>query len=242
MNDARMTPTTSTSSLQSFASDLDFETFADINKRTLDTHKWFKKYILLAKNKMQDERIAAEIKKKIAKNTERHILLGALLSFAILSYMIYCHHMLFIMRLCVLLVWMVDTTYMFNRQIELESIKDYEIKLYMRFTRNGLFYQNTHYLFAGSKRELEKVMSHLRNEVYNFRIENKDSRDEHDKLNDMPLDTFCTDDCRCNAADNENYECSRWELYNYDSQKELEEDIEKVENLKEGFPNEIIYI
>jgi hypothetical protein len=238
-----MTPYSSTSSLESYASDLDHATFTDINKRTLETHKWFKQHIEIAKKKAEEDNLAKAMAIRTAKNNDRISLVCFVLGFVIMSYLVCWHHILFVFRLCMLALWIIDSIYMFNLPIEVEPVTDAEIKLYMRFTRNSMFYQNTHYLFSGSKRDLEKVMNRLKNKAYNYLLENKDSRDDHDKLMDTPLDTFCSVHCHCNDAENNaNYDCSHWELYNYASVNELDEDAEKIADLKTGMYNELIYI
>ena len=52
----------------------------------------------------------------------------------------------------------------------------------------------------------------------------------------MPLDTFCSTHCACENNDNDNdnnednYICSQWDLYNYETYEKMLQDIEIIKN------------
>ena len=118
----------------------------------------------------------------------------------------------------------------------------------MRFTRLGIFYKNTHYIFLGTKKELEKAFNKMRLEIEEEKKDKNFSRGNHNNLLDMPLDTFCSDNCGCENVHNDvynekNYNCSHWDLYNYETYEKMLEDIEMIKNNKNNrHYNEINYI
>jgi len=209
-------------------------------KNTVDTHPWFKTEIEQEKKRMQREKRQQEETKRNEKINDKIEILWMIALYTVVSYLTDQQHLLLFVRVPVL--WFYYTSiYAFQSLLIDEDfgINDEDINLYMRFTRPGLFYKHTHYIFDGTKRQLEKALQRLDQEVEEFKLDNQDSRDPHDKYIDTPLDTFCNDKCGCNKEENEY--CSQWLLYNYPSYNELYNDVEKIGQINEGFPNEINY-
>ena len=209
-------------------------------KNTVETHPWFKTEIELVKKNMQKEKRQQEETKRNEKKQDKIEILWMIALYTIVSYLTDQQHLLLFVRVPVLWFYYMSI-YAFQPLLIDEDfgINDEDIKLYMRFTRPGLFYKHTHYIFDGTKRQLERALQKLDQEVEEFKLENQDSRDPHDKYIDTPLDTFCSSTCGCNKEENEY--CSQWILYNYPSFKELCADVKKIEEIHEGFPNEINY-
>ena len=121
--------------------------------------------------------------------------------------------------------------------------------VFMCFTRLNIFYKNTHYIFTGTKSQLQEAFDKMRQEVDETYKEPYYGRGDHDNLLDTPLDTFCEFkqkcDC-CNDADipNKNYSNSHWYLYSFKTYEKLNEYIQgfKTNPLHNRFMNEIIYI
>ena len=101
--------------------------------------------------------------------------------------------------------------------------------VYMRFTRLGIFYKNTHYFFAGTKSELNNFMLELKKEIDEAKKEVGFGRGDHDNLWDTPLSN-----------------CSNWYLFSYTTEEMFNSALHQLENQRQeqcnGFPNEIIYI
>lgn len=119
--------------------------------------------------------------------------------------------------------------------------------MHMCFTRPGIFYKNTHYLFSGTKSELQVAFTKLQTDIEEEKKEPYFGRGDHDDLLDMPLDTFCNNLCHChNDIDKtSNYKCSQWELMNFHNQEELDNHIKAIATKKiyyNSFPTEIICI
>ena len=209
-------------------------------KNTVDTHPWFKTEIDNAKKRMQTEKRKKEEEKNEEKKQDKIEILWMIALYTVVSYLTNQQNLLLFIRLPVLLFYYLSIYKLPPLLIDEDfGINDEDINLYMRFTCQGLFYKNTHYIFDGTKRQLEKALQRLDQEVEQFKMENEDSRDPHDKYIDTPLDTFCNDKCGCNKEENEY--CSQWLLYNYPSYNELYNDVEKIGQINEGFPNEINY-
>ena len=217
------------------------------NKRTLDNHRWFVSQIEKSTNikiKNVDEKYKY-INKMIL------ILLIILISFSIISYIMRSEYIILLNRLLILYIYLLFI-YIHDNKLHLirlnELKKEEENTIFnMRFTRIGIFYKNTHYIFLGTKKELEKVFDKMRLEIEEEKKEKYFDRGDHSNLLDMPLDTFCTEDCGCENDDNvyneENYICSHWDLYNYESKEDLKTNIDKIINKKEiNYHNEFIYI
>ena len=209
-------------------------------KNTVDTHPWFKAEIDNAKKRMQTEKRQQEETKREEKKQDKIEILWMITLYTIVSYLTNQQNLLLFIRIPVLLFYYLSIYKLPPLLVDEDfSINDEDIHLYMRFTRPGLFYKNTHYIFDGTKRQLEKALQRLDKEVEQFKMENQDSRDPHDKKLDTPLDTFCSTTCGCNKEENEY--CSQWSLYNYASFDELYNDVEKIDQNTDGFPNEINY-
>jgi hypothetical protein len=209
-------------------------------KNTVDTHPWFKTEIDNAKKRMQREKRKKEEEKNEEKKNDKIEILWMIALYTAVSYLTNEQHLLLFIRLPVLLFYYLSIYKLPPLLIDEDfGINDEDIQLYMRFTRPGLFYKHTHYIFDGTKRQLEKALQRLDKEVEQFKMENQDSRDPHDRYIDTPLDTFCSTTCGCNKEENEY--CSQWLLYNYPSYNELYNDVENIGQINEGFPNEINY-
>lgn len=117
--------------------------------------------------------------------------------------------------------------------------------MYMCFTRQSIFYKNTHYMFSGTKTELQGAFIKLQKEIEEDKKEPYFYRSDHATLLDMPLDTFCSNLCHCvNDIDKtSNYKCSHWELLSFKNQENLDQYITDIATKKiyyNSFPNEII--
>ncbi len=190
------------------------------NKRTLETHKWFVNKI---------KKIAEEQQKQHIENINTYIKFIFICGLASL----YNYHL-------TLFIFMFVTPTIF-------IITKKENNLYMRFTRPGIFYKNTHYIFSGTKAELKKAFERLKHEVEDIKKEYGFGRGDHDNLLDIPLDTFCNNHCHCNVDPIENYYCSHWELHSYETHEDLLAEVKRIEKGEnkmnfQGYHNEILYI
>jgi hypothetical protein len=212
------------------------------NQHTLETHKWFSRALQMARSKMISKMEEKE------KESRRNNLMWSIKILALMFLVILILYqkkfdatLLVNMLTFMLHLGNVYYIYMLPIVIDENAVDRENGYLYMRFTRPGIFYKNTHYIFNGTKRRLEKALNQLRKEAEEYRIENKDSRADHDQLMDSPLDTFCTATCSCNDLINEYY-CSHWECYSYDSYNELMDAITKINETRTSFPNEFIHL
>ena len=114
--------------------------------------------------------------------------------------------------------------------------------VYMRFTRLGIFYKNTHYFFAGTKTELNNFMLELKKEIDEAKKELGFGRGDHDNLWDTPLWGF-----RPPTTNLVEDGFGNWYLFSYTTEEEFKSALHLLENQTQeqcnnGFPNEIIYI
>ena len=114
--------------------------------------------------------------------------------------------------------------------------------VYMRFTRLGIFYKNTHYFFAGTKTELNNFMLELKKEIDEAKKELGFGRGDHDNLWDTPLWGF-----RPPTTNLVEDGFGHWYLFSYTTEEEFKSALHLLENQTQeqcnnGFPNEIIYI
>jgi hypothetical protein len=218
------------------------------NKRTLDNHRWFVSKI----EKITNIKIKNEDEKNKYINKMLLIVLIILISFSIITHLIRSEYIILLNRLLILYTYLLFI-YVHDNKLHLIRLnkikKEKENTIFnMRFTRLGIFYKNTHYIFLGTKKELENVFDKMRLEIEEEKKEKYFNRGDHNNLLDMPLDTFCTDDCGCenelynDVYNEENYICSHWDLYNYETYEKMLQDIEKIKNDKDNGYNEITYL
>lgn len=224
------------------------------NKRTLDNHKWFVERIELAKERANRQRFKKETERVIARNKSKMNAVCLLVLCIFILYLRDFDHNAFFMRLSILIIYASTIDMSLNQYITIPVLQEDDIILYMRFSRPNIFYKNTHYIYSGPKSRLEKVFDRLKTRVEIYKIDNIKSRDEHDKLMDTPLDTFCNSQCGCDDDNDnileynfENYKCSHWNLYSYDKYEELLEDIDEIKKIEKddnyrGLRNEFIYL
>ena len=122
------------------------------------------------------------------------------------------------------------------------NIQEQEQIVYMRFTRLGIFYKNTHYFFAGTKTELNNFMLELKKEIDEAKKEVGFGRGDHDNLWDTPLWGF-----RPPTTNLVEDGFGNWYLFSYTTEEEFKSALHLLENQTQeqcnnGFPNEIIYI
>jgi hypothetical protein len=118
--------------------------------------------------------------------------------------------------------------------------------VHMCFSRYGIFYKNTHYVFSGTKAYLQAAFDKLQQEVDEDKAEPYFGRGDHDALLDTPLETIPPCDCHdTNLQQIDHYICSHWELHAFATQEKLgvhtEKIIKKEYNIN-GFRDEIICI
>lgn len=224
------------------------------NNRSLDTHKWFVASIYLAEDIANQKKIVKDTENIIKKNNDKMAIVSLIMLCIIIAYLFTYDQQAFIVRMTVMLLYASSIDTNPNQLVRISAVKEEDIILYMRFTRPNIFYKNTHYIYTGTKSRLEKVFGRLNTKAEIYRIDNIKSRDEHDKLMDTPLDTFCNEQCGCEEDQEfdhynvpENYQCSHWNLYSYDTPEEMNEDInelKKIEKDKEFqcLRNEFIYL
>ena len=222
------------------------------NKRTLDNHRWFVSKI----EKITNIKIKNVDEKYKYINEMILIVLIILISFSIISYIMRSEYIILLNRLLILYTYLLFI-YIHDNKLHLIRLMDIKKEnentiFNMRFTRLGIFYKNTHYIFLGTKKELEKVFDKMRLEIEEEKKEKYFDRGDHNNLLDMPLDTFCTDDCGCennlynDVYNEENYICSHWNLYNYETYEKMLQDIEIIKNKNNEknnrYYNEINYL
>jgi len=201
--------------------------------KTLDTHKWF-----AAKFKQAVETHLKEMEDKKKLNKIYMNLIIFAIVFSMCSFIFSGKYFMFILRISLLNIYLC---------ILVENQKETEPTVYMRFTRKGIFYKNTHYFFAGTKQNLENFISKERECIETAKKEKGFGYGDHDNLWDTPLDTFCDKYCDCEEYPlMEDYKCSHWELYSYETKEQL---LLHMNRLKQGiikstngYPNEIICI
>ena len=201
--------------------------------KTLDTHKWF-----AAKFKQAVETHLKEVEEKKQLNKIYMNLIIFAIVFSMCSFIFSGKYFMFILRISLLNIYLC---------ILVENQKETEPTVYMRFTRKGIFYKNTHYFFAGTKHNLENFISKERECIETAKKEIGFGRGDHDNLLDTPLDTFCDKYCDCEEYPlMEDYKCSHWELYSYETKEQLLLHMNRVKQgiikSTNGYPNEIICI
>jgi hypothetical protein len=215
-----------------------------VNRRTLDTHKWFINEFNKAEQK-QDKINKYKADFYALKKFQYLVLLVFVYS-ALPKLNIY-GNLMFIIVMFVLL-------YLYDRDTWEEIWKNTPTPLnkpivYMRFFCPDIFYRNRHYIFSGTKIHLQKAFQLERDNIDFDKSDPHFGRGDHDNLLDMPLDTFCNAFCECliRTEQHSNYNCSHWSLHSFNSQEEMQQDIRELELLNRspeytGFKNEIIYI
>jgi len=210
------------------------------NRRSLNTHKWFL-YTLINADIKHASQEAEALKKKVQMYIK--ILLIFFLVYMILPKLNRLGHITF--TLVMILLITIYETYLKAE----ECLYKKAPTVYLRFTCPDIFYQNRHYLFSGTKAELERAFHDMRSDIDATKKDPYFGRGDHDELLDMPLDTFCNSLCECliRTAPNDNYNCSHWNLHSYDSEDDLKKQVKELEKLNmspdyRGFKNEIFYI
>lgn len=205
----------------------------DVNRRSLNNHKWFVHQFNEADKKYKNIQQEAN-RKKI------HKCIKSLALLVILYNILYLLNVLGSYSTIILLAMSIGIY---------ESIygetSDSSFKVFMKFTRPAIFYQNTHYIFIGTKEELAHHFQCQRNEIDAIKKEIGFGRGDHDDLMDMPLDTFCNNLCDCirRTEPDANYNCSHWNLYSYESDEELNKHVKEIErDVRTGFQNVITYL
>lgn len=131
------------------------------------------------------------------------------------------------------------------------NIQEHEHVVYMRFTRLGIFYKNTHYFFAGTKTELNNFMLELKKEIDEAKKELGFGRGDHDNLWDTPLWGFRPPTTnwgfRPPTTNLVEDGFGNWYLFSYTTEEMFKSALHLLENQTQeqcnnGFPNEIIYI
>lgn len=201
-------------------------------KNTLESHEWFATIFADVDIKQQKEIDRRDKLIKYNKETNEVTLLFAIICIPLLF--LQYHYIIFLLRVLILAAY--ATFMMIIPQPFSEKEKNDLAMVHMRFTRAGIFYMNTHYIFSGTKPDLQRAFDKLQKEIEADKAEPYFGRGDHDNLLDMPLDTFYNNDCSGNTIVE-----SQWKLFNYASVAELNKDMQwiKLEAYK-WFPNEII--
>ena len=217
----------------------DYET---INRRTLDSHKWFHNEFNKAEVKLDKINKANEA---IQLDTKFNYLILLMIIFTCLP-KLNIYGKMTVILVTLVLIYLYDRTALedwFNNKPSTRPV------VYMRFFCPDIFYRNRHYIFSGNKTALAKAFQLERDAIDSDKSEPYFGRGDHDDLLDMPLDTFCNELCEClnRTEPSANYNCSHWRLHSFNSHDELQEDIRKLEVLNQsptymGFKHEIIYI
>jgi hypothetical protein len=230
------------------------------NRHSLDTHKWFLHVFVkaemehLATTKAQE---AVLFKKKVHK-TLYYIVsilwIDIWLNNFVLAFMLNLHLNSY-GKLMLVFVSLL-TAYIYETRGAEEEEREYKKQpiVFLRFTRPSIFYKNTHYIFIGTQLALQRAFQYMRDDIEAIKKEDNFGRGDHDNLLDMPLDTFCNALCEClsRTAPSDNYNCSHWNLYRYDSEEELLKQAQALEmrlyapnndtHNYNGFHDEIIYL
>lgn len=193
------------------------------SRKTIDTHKWFS-----SKFKKAEEKQTELIKNRLINNNKFILLLIINISF-LYTGDIYT----FIFQIIIIFILCKCKAYRKN----IEMYNKIEPTVYMRISRLGIFYKDTHYIFLGTKSELKIELNNLCYEDTLTKKEEYFGRGDHDHVTDTPLDIYYYKD------DEENY-ISIWDLYNYNSLEDLKECIVTLnENyLKNPKYHEYIYL
>ena len=207
--------------------------------QTLETHKWFAG---------QFKEATAKRSKEMKSDMRRYnlyikiIIVGMALTLG--SYLFNGAFHRFVLRMATLTIYMCITIDKIERLNQ-----ETGPTVYMQFTRNGIFYKNTHYFFAGTQRQLEDFLHKEKECIEIAKKEKGFGYGDHDQLWDTPVDTFCDDRCDCEnkTLPVNNYDCSHWELTSFETKEQL---LYVVNTLKQrlnnrgtnGFYNEIVCI
>jgi hypothetical protein len=243
-------------------------------RRTVDTHRWFVNQFAQVKNENKNEN---KNKNKITippttPTTEvdvinhfKKILICFAISCGLTSIFVFCvehkdlcteRDLLKLLGLILVLfsVSVEQTIDLPQTQQPANKISSEQPIVHMCFSRSGIFYKNTHYVFSGTKKDLEFALDKLRQEVYDTQQEPYFNRGNHAELLDTPLDTFCTDKCKCHLqmesvteTSKKNYTCSHWVLQAFDSDEKLDEHLHAIKTKPHAlfdncWYNEIEYI
>ena len=215
-----------------------------VNRRTLETHKWFLNEFNKAEQK-QDKinKAKADALRDIKFN---YFVLLMIVYSALPRLNIYGNLMFIIVTLVLI--------YIYDRATWEEIWKNTPTPLnkpivHMLFFCPDIFYRNRHYIFSGTKTQLQKAFQLERDNIDFDKSDPHYGRGDHDDLLDMPLDTFCNAFCECliRTEPHSNYYCSHWRLHSFNTEYELQQNIKELELLNRspeytGFKNEIIYI
>ena len=193
------------------------------SRKTIDTHKWFS-----SKFKQAEQKQTEIIKNNIINNNKYILLLIVNISF------IYTGDLyIFIFQIIVIFILCNCKAYKKN----IEMYNKIEPTVYMRISRLGIFYKDTHYIFSGTKKELQLEFNKLCYEDTLTKNEKYFGRGDHDHVTDTPLDIYYYKD------DEENY-ISNWNFYNYNSLEDLKDCVVALNERYEKYPmyHEYIYL
>ena len=229
--------------------------FITKNRHTLNSHKWFLYMFINAdiKHIAATKAQKAELLKQNIQKTIYYIAcilcVDIWINTFILAHLLNLH--LNSYGKIMLIVVSLLTAYIYeSRQAEEEQhVYKKQPTVHLRFTRPSIFYKNTHYIFSGTKTELQRAFQNMRDNIDATKKEDNFGRADHDDLLDMPLDVFCNSLCECQSrtASEDNYNCSHWSLHSYDSKENLKTKVEELELLNIshtycGVNNEILYL
>jgi hypothetical protein len=235
-------------------------------QRTLDTHRWFVNKFAKAENKNKTIITTHQQHLPTESDSINHIqkllmcyaivcVLTGILAFCV-QHTCLCNErdLLKLISLFVVLfsISAVPTNDLQQPEPEPEPTPPSEPIVHMCFSRSAIFYKNTHYVFSGTKKDLTFAFDKMQQEINEAKQEPYFNRGEYNELLDTPLDTFCSDKCYCHTdtvtgADKTNYRCSHWALQAFDTDEELEENLQAIKtkthpDFNNGWRNEIEYI
>ena len=217
-----------------------------VNRRTLDTHKWFINEFNKAEQKQDKINKAKEETLRDIKFNYFVLLTIVYMGLSFTSLNFYGEVVVLLMILALIYNYDRDTWEKIWKNAPTPLHKPI---VHMRFFCPDIFYRNRHYIFSGTKTHLQKAFQLERDNIDFDKSDPHFGRGDHDNLLDMPLDTFCNAFCECliRTEPHSNYNCSHWSLNSFNSQEELQKDIRELELLNKspeyaGFKNEIIYI
>lgn len=219
------------------------------NVRTLDNHRWFVSQFAEEQAQEAEQAQAQQAQQALLnynKIFKEHIILIAI-TFAILSDLDHHDHSLFTLLLFFIIVFSITIKTIYTNEHITHHKQVMEKKVYMCFTRPGIFYKNTHYMFSGTKAELQIAFNKLQTDIEEEKKEPYFGRGDHDDLLDTPINTFCSNLCHCidDIDKTSNYKCSHWELVSFQTQKELDHYVRDIATKRiyyNGFPTLITYL
>ena len=224
-----------------------YSRYIDLNRRTLDSHKWFGHRFAEADKKQ------AMLNKDIQFALFNKALYRCMLWFVV-AVLLYCnipYNLTTFGKITFVLLSLSFISFYVTKKAGSHGSQALTCHPtgHMLFTRPNMFYKNTHYIFSGTKTDLQRVFEKQRAIIADTKKEDYFGRADHDDLLDMPLDTFCNSMCDCSnrTAPEANYNCSHWNLHAYDSEEELKKQVRELEkedsvHHRNGFPNVIIVI